>query len=188
MLLELKIGLIAIIIFAIYMIILYFTNKSKCKKLAEELTNRVELLAHTELVKSKKDWVYQQFNLLIDLYLVKLPFARITLKWIVKYALDKLIEDNVPKINETIKPLVTEVANKALATGIQIGVDKLTEKIISTVEPTENEVVKVLADKIKTDENTKAIYSVYGKIMQDSDDKKPSWEAGANIVGKIGGR
>ena len=83
--------------------------------------------------------------------------------------------------------MVTEVANKALATGIQIGVDKLTEKIVSTVEPTENEVVKVLADKINTDENTKAVYSVYGKIMQGAEDKKPSWEAGANIVGKIGG-
>ena len=147
----------------------------------------VELLSKSSIVKSKKDLFYSKFSRVIDLYLVRLPFARITLKWVVKYALDKLIEDNVPKINETIKPLVTEVANKALVTGIQIGVDKLTEKIVSTVEPTENEVVKVLSDKIKTDENTKAVYSVYGKIMQGVEDKKPSQEAGANIVGKIGG-
>ena len=187
MLLELKIGLIAIIIFAIYMIILYFTNRNLCKKIVHKIMIEVELLSKSSIVKSKKDLFYSKFSQVIDLYLVRLPFARITLKWIVKYTLDKLIEDNVPKINETIKPLVTEVANKALATGIQIGVDKLTEKIVSTVEPTENEVVKVLADKIKTDENTKAVYSVYGKIMQGSEDKKPSWEAGANIVGKIGG-
>ena len=89
----------------------------------------VELLSKSSIVKSKKDLFYSKFSQVIDLYLVKLPFARITLKWIVKYTLDKLIEDNVPKINETIKPLVTEVANKALATGIQIGVDKPQRKL-----------------------------------------------------------
>ena len=47
-------------------------------------------------------------------------------------------------------------------------------------------VTSVLALAIKTDENTKAMYSIYGKVAKDGDKDNPDWEVGATIVGKLG--
>ena len=60
---------------------------------------------------------------------------------------------------------VTEATTKAI--------DRVVEHITLTPEPTSNEVVVALANKIKTDENAKAMYSIYGKAVKDHDEPKP---------------
>jgi len=62
MLLELKIGIIAIIIFAIYMIILYFTNRNLCKKIVHKIMIEVEILSKSSIVKQKRFILFQIFT------------------------------------------------------------------------------------------------------------------------------
>jgi hypothetical protein len=109
------------------------------------------------------------------------------IKTIPKEKLIQLLESKiVPQINSEVKPKVKEVMSKAVTEATTKAIDRVVEHITLTPEPTSNEVVVALADKIKTDENTKAMYSIYGKVVKDHDEPKPDWEVGATIVGKLG--
>jgi hypothetical protein len=190
MLLEIKILLGIAVIFVVYITVIYLVNKQKAKKLIDSLMIGLEWLAHSEILVSKKDKLYEQFSALIDLYLVRLPFAKIVLKWFVKYAMDKYIESKVPTINSTIAPVIKQVikakTEEAIKTGIDLGVSKLTEKIVETPQPsTNNEVIEMA--KIVAGSDAKAIYSVFGKITGNTKEEGVDYEVGAGISGKIGG-
>ena len=76
--------------------------------------------------------------------------------------------------------------SKAATEATTKAIDRVVEHITLTPEPTSNEAVVALAGKIKTDENTKTMYSIYGKVVKNHDEPKPDWEVGATIVGKLG--
>jgi len=185
---ELKIIGGVVGLFLVYLTVLYFVNREKAKKLIDSLMVGLEWLAQSEIIVSKKDKLYEQFSTLIDLYLVKLPFAKTALKWFVEFAMDKYIESRVPTMNSTIAPVVKEVirlkTEEAINVGIEKGVEKLTEAITATPQPSTNETVVDLA-KVILESESKGVVSIFGKVMKEGDKPKPDFEVGVGIARKL---
>ena len=176
---ELKIIGGVIGLFLVYLIVLYFTNTAKAKKLVKTLQIQAEILGKT-LLKNKKEFVYEAFSKQIDKHLVKLPLASYLLKFFVKFFLDKYIESKVPEINETIAPYV----RASLFEATEKGVEKLTNAITSTEQPSTNETVVDLA-KVVLENEAKGVVSIFGKVMKDGDKPKADFEVGVGIAKKI---
>ncbi len=176
---ELKIIGGVIGLFLLYLIVLYFTNTAKAKKLVKTLQIQAEILGKT-LLKNKKEFVYEAFSKQIDKHLVKLPMASYLLKLFVKFFLDKYIESKVPEMNETIAPYV----RVSLLEATEKGVEKLTNAITSTEQPSTNETVVDLA-KVVLENEAKGVVSIFGKVMKEGDKPKPDIEVGVGIAKKF---
>ena len=159
--LELKIIGGVIGLFLIYIVVLYVVNRAKAKKLINTIMIEIEILTKSNLFKTKKEYLYSEFSVLIDKYLVKFPLAKTLLKWFIRYEMDKFIESNVSTMNETIAPVVKSTVKSAINTGIELGVNKLTEKITSTEQPSTNETVVDLA-KVVLENEAKGVVSIFG--------------------------
>ena len=178
---ELKIIGGVVGLFLVYLIILYFVNKEKAKKLAKTIAVQIEILAKSSFISSKKDFFYKSFAEQIDRHLVKLPMASYLLKLFVKYSLDKYLETKVvPEMNETIAPYV----RASLFEATERGVEKLTNAITSTEQPSTNETVVDLAKTVLENES-KGVVSIFGKVMKEGDKPKADFEVGVGIAKKF---
>lgn len=176
---ELKIIVGVVGLFLLYLIVLYIVNATKAKKLVKTLQIQAEILGKT-LLKNKKEFVYEAFSKQIDKHLVKLPMASYLLKLFVKFFLDKYIESKVPEMNETIAPYV----RASLLEATEKGVEKLTNAITSTEQPSTNETVVDLA-KVVLENEAKGVVSIFGKVMKEGDKPKPDIEVGVGIAKKF---
>jgi hypothetical protein len=168
-------------LFLLYLIILYFINKEKAKKLAKTIAFRAEILTKSPFISSKKDFFYKSFSEQIDKHLVKLPMASYLLKIFVKYFLDKYLETKlVPEMNETVAPFI----RASLLEATERGVQKLTNAITSSEQPSSNEVVVDLA-KLVLENEAKGVVSIFGKVMKEGDKPKANFEVGVGIAKKL---
>jgi len=177
---ELKIIGGVVGLFLLYLIILYFVNATKAKKLAKLIMTQLEILSKSSFVINKKEQLYEAFSKQIDKHLVKLPLASYLLKLFVKFFLDKYIESKVPEMNETIAPYV----RASLLEATEKGVEKLTNAITSTEQPSTNETVVDLA-KVVLENEAKGVVSIFGKVMKEGDKPKADFEVGVGIAKKI---
>lgn len=145
---------------------------------------QVELLAQTELVKSKKNWVYERLSKILDLYLVKAPMSKTLIKYFIKYGLDKFIKTEAVTINKTIAKTIKDTVKSATQTGVEIGVATLAENILKTEEPSTNDTVVELASEVLKS-NSEGVISIFGKVMKDGDKPKPDIEVGVGIAKKF---
>ena len=67
--LELKIIGGVIGLFLVYIIVLYMVNREKAKKLINTIMIEIEILTKSNLFKTKKEYLYSEFSVLIDKYL-----------------------------------------------------------------------------------------------------------------------
>ena len=181
MTLELKIYAVLLLLFLIYFIYLFITNRAKAISLVKDAVHLAELYFHTESGKRKKaEAIADVFTQVAKFP----PFTRAIVELFLKYFLDKYIEKEIPKVNETTKKAVQEVG-KAIAVGV---IDKVAGEVLDlsvdgNKELSHNTDVIDLADRLKIQAEDRAF--LVGKAYVKGNTAREGVDYGAELAGGI---